>query len=691
MRVNSDGELDTSAPDEANLYDVLIVGGGPTGLYLGNQLHHYLSGVLGQCSPDAKIKILIVEKSASLSVLSKALAIHSRSLETLANLGPDANVPHALRTQAHGPSTGVIVQAAHIRDKTSVLAEFHPPSPAEIQSPYPAMLLRPQFDTEHLLARELLRRANLASPAVDLQLQCSTQVVAIDTNDAYLRCPATIHARYVIGCDGGRSPVRHMCHIDFPGTTRLEVMWMCDVRIVTSDGRPVSFTPLGGPGAISVMIGSNHGLMVVFTMEQHKADSTAAPMHRIGFLGADDQVASMFGSVDAAMEAGVADAGTGYIDKITGGSGAASAPTQTPKLDVLEALFNARFKSPWADVLADPATVRDGDDTRTGFKFVDPAWRTRFKLNERVAAAYVAHDRDGHPRIMLAGDAAHVHTPIGGHGMNLGLQDAGNLAFKLAAVLSGRAKSAKRAIDSYVEERKPIAEQVVQMTSANASFATSHLALMRASERMVKATGGIRLQYPAGHRAPMRAALVPHPLREIAIQVTPLDLYVDAGNSLSWTVLVLAPIHSLATVVFALPAEWTHDDEPARRSWAVVHRIALRASPPEQPHPLDAPQVLVVPGVQRKVTNTGAVNGWPRYEEQVVEQRAVPDKCRQWMDSDGSVARFLFGATHHADFGCKKEGEAWIVVVRPDGYMGMCGFGVTGEQVGEYLSMCRGE
>lgn len=85
-----------------------------------------------------------------------------------------------------------------------------------------------------------------------------------------------------------------------------------------------------------------------------------------------------------------------------------------------------------------------------------PEWLIRFRLHERLAAHY----RVG--RALLAGDAAHIHTPAGGQGMNTGIQDAYNLAWKLALVLHGHA--GEPLLDSYEAERRPIAADVLRFT-----------------------------------------------------------------------------------------------------------------------------------------------------------------------------------------------------------------------------------
>jgi 3-(3-hydroxy-phenyl)propionate hydroxylase len=94
----------------------------------------------------------------------------------------------------------------------------------------------------------------------------------------------------------------------------------------------------------------------------------------------------------------------------------------------------------------------------TDFGIHSPSWISRFTDTTRQAAAY----RSG--RVLLAGDAAHVHYPIGGQGLNLGVQDAVNLAWKLAQVVEGT--SAESLLDTYHAERHPVAARVLRITMA---------------------------------------------------------------------------------------------------------------------------------------------------------------------------------------------------------------------------------
>ncbi|MGW5398096.1 FAD-dependent monooxygenase [Streptomyces sp. NPDC003952] len=85
-------------------------------------------------------------------------------------------------------------------------------------------------------------------------------------------------------------------------------------------------------------------------------------------------------------------------------------------------------------------------------------WTSTFRIHRRLASSY----RQG--RILLAGDAAHIHSPFGGQGMNTGLGDAENLVWKLARVAAGR--SGDGLLDTYEAERRPLAREVLASTSA---------------------------------------------------------------------------------------------------------------------------------------------------------------------------------------------------------------------------------
>jgi 2-polyprenyl-6-methoxyphenol hydroxylase-like FAD-dependent oxidoreductase len=133
----------------------------------------------------------------------------------------------------------------------------------------------------------------------------------------------------------------------------------------------------------------------------------------------------------------------------------------------------------------------------------DPRWLSRFHSDERQVPNY----RVG--RVFLAGDAAHVHSPAGGQGMNTGMQDAANLSWKLAAVLRG---APAELLDTYQAERHPVGRAVLRSSGAliRAAMIKSHvgqavrgfvgghaLAVSRIRERLTGQLSGIGYHYPA--------------------------------------------------------------------------------------------------------------------------------------------------------------------------------------------------
>jgi 2-polyprenyl-6-methoxyphenol hydroxylase-like FAD-dependent oxidoreductase len=102
---------------------------------------------------------------------------------------------------------------------------------------------------------------------------------------------------------------------------------------------------------------------------------------------------------------------------------------------------------------------------RADFGVIEISWKSRFHCDERQVAQY------RHGRVFLAGDAAHVHSPMGGQGMNTGIQDAANLAWKLDAVLRGADDGL---LDSYQDERHPIGKRVLLQSGLIARAVTLH-------------------------------------------------------------------------------------------------------------------------------------------------------------------------------------------------------------------------
>ena len=104
-------------------------------------------------------------------------------------------------------------------------------------------------------------------------------------------------------------------------------------------------------------------------------------------------------------------------------------------------------------------------------RLTEPRWSSVFRIHRREAARF----RDG--RVFLLGDAAHIHSPVGGQGMNIGILDACNLAWKLSLVL--RNGSNPRLLDSYEAERKPVDEAVIRQTDRATRLISLHGSVSR--------------------------------------------------------------------------------------------------------------------------------------------------------------------------------------------------------------------
>jgi hypothetical protein len=142
-------------------------------------------------------------------------------------------------------------------------------------------------------------------------------------------------------------------------------------------------------------------------------------------------------------------------------------------------------KNRWRVIASAPKQAGDGGaptaediqqllDVRTArdWRITEALWLSEFGVNERQVETYV------HGRVLLAGDAAHVHSPAGGQGMNTGMQDAANLAWKVALVVRGAAPAAL--LETYQLERHPIGAAVVKYTSRMLKGAMATNALVRA-------------------------------------------------------------------------------------------------------------------------------------------------------------------------------------------------------------------
>ncbi|MBH1936003.1 FAD-dependent monooxygenase [Streptomyces sp. AV19] len=331
--------------------DVIVVGAGPTGLLLAGDL------------AAAGARTVLLERRSRESNLTRAFAVHARTLEALDARGLAERLL----------STGCFVKEFRLFGRTVI-------DLGRLPTRFPGVLMTPQYHVEGLLEeRAVAAGAELRRGARCAGLRQDADGVAVDVEGE----PA-LRARYVVGADGVRSTVRQAIGMPFPGRAVLDSVMLADVRLDASPGEVPAFR--GGPAGFSFVVPFGDGWFRVIAWRR----GTALP---------------------------------------------ADAPVDVEELkDVTRALFG------------------------TDFGIRDVRWTSRFHSDERQVPAY----RDG--RVLLAGDAAHVHSPAGGLGMNAGLQDAANLGWKLAAVVRGGAGD--ELLDSYHAERHPAGEQVLRASGA---------------------------------------------------------------------------------------------------------------------------------------------------------------------------------------------------------------------------------
>ncbi|WP_017590939.1 FAD-dependent monooxygenase [Nocardiopsis potens] len=345
--------------------DVVIVGAGPTGLWLAGELR------LGGAS------VTVLESRRERDPHSKALTIHPRTIEIFDSRG----IAEPFLAE------GVRIPDGHFGGLPDRM-DF-----SVLDTPYPFTLALLQARSEEILEA----RARRMGAAV--RRGCRVAGLARDGAGAaggvVLADGEVVPARYVVGCDGTRSTVRTAAGIDFPGTDATTWGWLGDVVLDAPPERgAASFSGTGG------------GLLVV-------------PL-------------------------------PGGIHRLAGSDPLTDRPEWPGDLTLDELR----------------ATVRR--ITGTDFGMRDPVWLSRFGNATRQAAAYRAGN------VLLAGDAAHMHFPTGGVGMNVGIQDAHNLGWKLAAVATGRADGPL--LDTYHEERHPVGADLLEHTRAQTALMTAYSA-----------------------------------------------------------------------------------------------------------------------------------------------------------------------------------------------------------------------
>ncbi|MET9418519.1 FAD-dependent monooxygenase [Streptomyces klenkii] len=351
----------TATAEATTATDVLIVGAGPTGLTLACTLAR------------AGAAVRIIDKSPEPHRASRGKGLNQRSRELLDDLGAGTEAAAwgtehiTLRKYRDGVA---ITDTVAFGDRT--------PTP---DTPYASGLLIPQWRTEEILRRTLARHG--VEPESGCELTGFTQ--GADGVVATLADGRRIEAAYLVGCDGGRSPVRKALDVTFEGRTDAEeCMVIGDVRV---DGLDPAYWHQWFDEDAAVMLcpfrGSTHWQLQ--GMPERDADGRALP----------------------------------------------------PSLESFQRLV-------------------DRCSRRTDIRLSDPTWFSVYRINVRMA------DRFRAGRVLLAGDAAHVHSIAGGLGMNTGIQDAFNLGWKLAYVVRGLASPGL--LDTYEEERLPVAAWTLGLT-----------------------------------------------------------------------------------------------------------------------------------------------------------------------------------------------------------------------------------
>jgi rifampicin monooxygenase len=337
------------------MIDVIVAGGGPTGMMLAGELR--LHGV----------HVLVLEKEAEPTRVVRGLGLHARSVEVMDQRGL---LERFLALGQQYPLGGFF-------------AGIRKPAPDRLDTAHPYVLGIPQTTTERLLAEH--------ATEVGAEIRRGCELVGLSQDDhgvtAELADGTQLRSRYLVGCDGGRSTVRKLLGVGFPGEpARAE--WLL--------------------GEMEVAVPPETLAAVVAEVRKTQKGFGAGPL------------------------------GDGVYRVVVPAEGVAEDRSVPPTLEELK----------------EQLRVFAGTD----FGVHSPRWLSRFGDATRLAERY----RVG--RVLLAGDAAHVHPPQGGQGLNLGIQDAFNLGWKLAAEVGGWAPEGL--LDSYHAERHPVAADVLDNTRA---------------------------------------------------------------------------------------------------------------------------------------------------------------------------------------------------------------------------------
>lgn len=288
-----------------------------------------------------------------------------------------------------------------------------------------------------------------------------------------------------------------------------------------------------------------------------------------------------------------------------------------------------------------------------GLTLHDPVWLANFRINERKVSDY----RRG--RVMLAGDAAHIHSPAGGQGMNTGMQDAFNLAWKLALVQRGQGKT-EALLDSYSVERSAIGDQVLRgaglvtfmatLRNPLAQFARNHVAALMTSfgfvqDKLKNAICELSINY---RHSPLSLEDWPKRGGGLPTGDRMPDAPLSCATSHAATTLFAATRHD-GHILLLMPN--SHDQQAASKAMKIAEQ-SQRAFP----------NLLAVHIVLNAADDPSSFI-----------QEAAKLNLPVWLDVEGRLHRQL-GAADHT-----------LILVRPDGYIGYRCQPGDGDSLVEYL------
>lgn len=360
---------------------VLIVGAGPTGLLLAIWLTHF------------NVPFRIIDKATSAGQDSRAIVVHTRTLEFYDQLGI-ANQTISL---------GELIQDLKVTYNGTTRSAMNLPSAGKGQSRYPTVLSLAQNEQEAMLEQELRLRGGSVERGTELinltQHDDHVEVVLHTTDKS--RPDETLMVSYVAGCDGAHSQVRRFSDISMEGGTYHQRFFVADVK---------AHSPILDAGPNLNLFMSRNDFIVAVRM---KGTNCA---RFIGFVP-----------------------------------------------DHLNHSETVTYQD------CEPSMLRNlGSQVR--IDSVD--WFSHYRVHHLAANEFRKK------RVFILGDAGHLHTPVGGQGMNTGLGDATNLAWKLAQVYHSQLghddDRLDALLDTYDTERSAFARTLVQTTDYVFQILTSN-------------------------------------------------------------------------------------------------------------------------------------------------------------------------------------------------------------------------